>query len=216
MTSVTWTQPEIPLDRWDGEAHTDHMSNTASEKQIAFYTSLVRKAAALDTELAALAQVALDAFPNRTREDASQAITRAQATLARLEAARPTTVAAAAPVVSATIDLSTIPAGNYAVPGGDTRLKVEIDRPTKGRWAGFVFVKDAAVYGDGQRYGVQAPGETYKGKIQDALRTIAADPKAASAAYGHLTSTCGRCRRPLEDAESVARGIGPVCAGKGW
>ena len=28
------------------------------------------------------------------------------------------------------------------------------------------------------------------------------------------TGTCSICRRPLEDAESLARGIGPVCADK--
>jgi Family of unknown function (DUF6011) len=115
------------------------------------------------------------------------------------------------------LDLSSVPAGMYAVPGGDTRLKVKIDKPTTGRWDGFVFVKDGAVYGEGQRYGMQKPGQAYQGKIEAELRIIAADPMAASAAYGHLTSTCGICRRPLEDAESVARGIGPICARKvGW
>ncbi len=112
------------------------------------------------------------------------------------------------------IDLSGIPAGLYAVPGGDTRLKVRIDAPTTGKWAGFIFVKDAAVYGERKRYGMQKPGNIYRGDIEDALRIIAADPRAASAAYGHLTSTCGICGAPLEQADSVARGIGPVCAEK--
>jgi Family of unknown function (DUF6011) len=115
------------------------------------------------------------------------------------------------------IDLSAIPAGCYAVPGGDTRLKVKIDKPTSGRWAGFVFVKDAAVYGQGTRYGMQKPGQTYRGQIEDQLRAILADPMAASAAYGHLTSTCGICGRPLEEEGSVERGIGPVCIKNvGW
>jgi len=111
------------------------------------------------------------------------------------------------------LDLSHVPSGTYAVPGGDTRLKVKIDNVTKaGRWQGFVFVKDAAVYGQEQRYGMQKPGGTYKGKIEAELRIIAADIAAAAAAYGHLTGRCTFCGLPLEDERSVSRGYGPTCA----
>lgn len=111
------------------------------------------------------------------------------------------------------LDLSSLPAGRYAVPDGDTRLKVLVQRPTApSKWAGWVFVSDAAEYGRGQKYGRQAPGKTYSGSIVPALEKIVADPKAACAAYGRLTGTCGVCGRHLEDATSVARGIGPVCA----
>lgn len=112
------------------------------------------------------------------------------------------------------LDLSGMVPGMYAVPGGDTRLKVKIDVVTSGKWAGWVFVKDGAAYGQGKRYGSQKPGSTYSGAIAAELAIIAADPRAASAAYGHLTSTCGVCGAPLEQADSVARGIGPVCAAK--
>ena len=114
------------------------------------------------------------------------------------------------------IDLSSLPAGRYAVPGGDTRLKVKISKPEDGRWAGFVFVSDAAEYGSGKRYGTQHPGEgdMYQGQIQDALKEIMKDPLAASMAYGLLTETCGVCGRTLEDPQSVARGIGPICASR--
>lgn len=112
------------------------------------------------------------------------------------------------------LDLSALPAGRYAVPGGDTRLKVRIDKPDEGRWAGWIFVKDAAEYGYGKRYGKAAPGQPYRGEIQAELAAILADPAGAAAAYGHLTSRCGICNRPLEDPDSVARGIGPVCATK--
>jgi hypothetical protein len=112
------------------------------------------------------------------------------------------------------LDLRSLPSGRYAVPGGDTRLKVQIDVVTSGKWEGWVFVKDAAVYGSGERYGSQRPGEQYRGKITDALRSILEDPFAAMVAYGHLTSSCGLCGLPLENADSVARGIGPVCATK--
>lgn len=111
------------------------------------------------------------------------------------------------------LDISAIPEGRYAVPDGDTRLKIMIKRPKPpSQWAGFIFVSDAAVYGQQTKYGRQAPGKTYSGKVQEALRAIVADPRAAMAAYGKLTGTCGVCGRPLEDVESVERGIGPICA----
>jgi hypothetical protein len=115
------------------------------------------------------------------------------------------------------IDLTPLPAGHYAVPGGDTRLKVRIDKPAKGKWIGWVFVKDGAEYGEQQRYGKQRPNETYEGRIQDELRAILADPQAAAYRYGQLTGRCAICNRMLEDEASVARGIGPVCIQNiGW
>ena len=113
------------------------------------------------------------------------------------------------------LDLSPLPAGRYAVPGSDSRLKIKIEKPAApSKYAGWVFVKDAAEYGHGNNYGRQAPGKTYTGKIQSELKAILGDPKAAAAAYGKLTGTCGVCGRHLEDAESIARGIGPVCASR--
>lgn len=113
------------------------------------------------------------------------------------------------------LDLTSIPEGFYAVPNGATRLKIKIDRPTPpSKWSGFIFVSDGAEYGQQKKYGRQAPGKLYTGEIKDALRAILADPKAASAAYGKLVGRCGVCGKKLEDAESVERGIGPVCARK--
>jgi hypothetical protein len=111
------------------------------------------------------------------------------------------------------IDLSGLPAGLYAVPGGDTRLKVRIDHG-KNRWEGWTFVKDGAEYGQQRRYGVQKPGETYRGDIEDALRAILADPYAAACAYGQLVGRCGMCGSLLENQDSIEAGIGPICARK--
>jgi uncharacterized protein DUF6011 len=110
------------------------------------------------------------------------------------------------------LDLSNVPAGVYAVPGGDTRLKVQIDKPESGRWAGFVFVKDGAEYGQQKRYGMQKPGQTYRGDIEAELRIIAADVVGAAKAYAAITGKCSFCKRPLEDERSVSAGYGPVCA----
>jgi len=129
---------------------------------------------------------------------------------------------AAAAHAGSGLDLSPIPAGHYAVPNGDTRLKVLIEKPLNEdgkptKWHGWVFVSDGAEYGQQRKYGRQAPGKTYSGMIQDELRAIVADPKAAAIAYGKLTGRCSVCNRKLENEESVARGIGPICAEKaGW
>ena len=119
------------------------------------------------------------------------------------------------PQAASGIDLSELVAGRYAVPGGDTRLKVKISKGRDGtRWAGYVFVTDGAYHGQGGRYGIQRPGQNYEGDIADQLRAILADPFEASKEYGRLTSTCGVCGAPLENEQSVAAGIGPICANR--
>jgi len=46
---------------------------------------------------------------------------------------------------------------------------------------------------------------------------LAADPHAAAVAYGKEFGKCAVCAKELSDPESVARGIGPVCAERyGW
>lgn len=42
------------------------------------------------------------------------------------------------------------------------------------------------------------------------------DPKGVCASYGFATGNCALCGRPLSNPESVAMGIGPICAGKGF
>lgn len=112
------------------------------------------------------------------------------------------------------LDISTLK-GYYAVPDGDTRLKLCVRKPGKNsRWHGWTFVDDGAAYGSRQTYGKQAPDGVYKGRVQEQLAAILADPFAAQVAYGKLTGTCGACGRILEDEDSVAAGIGPICAAK--
>lgn len=40
------------------------------------------------------------------------------------------------------------------------------------------------------------------------------DPLEAAVAYGKVTGECAICGRTLENADSIARGIGPICAEK--
>jgi hypothetical protein len=85
----------------------------------------------------------------------------------------------------------------------------KIDRPQDGRWKGYTFVK------------VQASDDFHPvkslSKAATILTAIAFDAKQAAIAYGHQLGRCGICNRTLTDAESIQRGIGPVCASKvGW
>lgn len=113
------------------------------------------------------------------------------------------------------IDLADLPSGYYAVPGGETRLKVRVAHGKPGtKWDGWTFVSDGAEYGARKNYGSQRPGNLYKGDIEEQLRAILADPFEAQKAYGKLWGVCGACGRMLEDEDSIAAGIGPICAQK--
>lgn len=88
----------------------------------------------------------------------------------------------------------------------------QVDRPTEGRWAGRTFLKRL----------IGAPGDYRKEPVRGMaaariLQMIAADPEEASLLYGKESGVCGVCSSPLTNAESLKRGIGPVCASKsGW
>jgi hypothetical protein len=49
-------------------------------------------------------------------------------------------------------------------------------------------------------------------RVAEALRDFGENPIATMAKYGIETGVCGVCGRRLDDPESVARGIGPICA----
>jgi uncharacterized Zn finger protein (UPF0148 family) len=82
-------------------------------------------------------------------------------------------------------------------------------------------------------YAVRVSDDTYLGKItpddrfirsrdctdanSDVVARVAADPAAAASAHGHEYGYCSCCGRELTNPESVARGIGPICAERwGW
>ncbi len=106
-----------------------------------------------------------------------------------------------------------VPAGRYAIDTNDGAVNelafYKVDRPTEGRWAGYVFVKHI-VGGDEERMS-RAAGDAILAKIAEV------GAEAASARYGHEIGECGMCGRQLTNDESRARGIGPICAAKaGW
>jgi hypothetical protein len=105
-----------------------------------------------------------------------------------------------------------VPAGRYAVATDDGATNelafYKVDRPTAGRWAGFVFVKHIV---SDEELAVRGPAKA------TILSKIAADAPGAAARYGHEIGACGLCGRTLTNDESRARGIGPICAAKaGW
>lgn len=79
-----------------------------------------------------------------------------------------------------------------------------VDRPQKGKWKGYTFLK------------VQSSDEFWKvsslTRVASVLEAIAFNVEKALAEYGHQKGRCGICNRTLTDPESIARGIGPVCA----
>ena len=103
-----------------------------------------------------------------------------------------------------------VPEGRYAIVDEDGVLKFfVVDRPSEGKWAGWVFLK------------IQASDDLYP--IKDPARkefiykAIAHSPREASMRYGRELGHCGVCGRTLTDPNSIALGIGPVCAGRmGW
>jgi Family of unknown function (DUF6011) len=88
------------------------------------------------------------------------------------------------------------------------------DAPAKGQWPAAVFVRQ----GD-TKLGRIVNGRFHRSRDCDdatEARILAAiaDPAAAAIAYGQRTGTCSCCGRELTNAESRARGIGPICAEK--
>lgn len=86
------------------------------------------------------------------------------------------------------------------------------------RNVGCVYVKADGVY-QGK---ITAEGRFYvsqeaRAGIQPEVEAIARDPKAAAIAHGQRTGTCSVCGAELTNGESIARGIGPICAERfGW
>jgi hypothetical protein len=95
--------------------------------------------------------------------------------------------------------------------------------PASSRNAGSLYVKRCASDDQEQEY----LGRITAGKLiasRDAtpedvarIQELAASPREAAEKYGRLTGNCAICARPLSRADSVNRGIGPICAERfGW
>lgn len=111
--------------------------------------------------------------------------------------------------------LRAIPAGKYLVDD----IYLQVDRPSKGRWDGFIFVKlivsEGGTFVDRRRVATLNPASS-AARVDEshrlAIESLAADPAQFAAAFGKSTGSCSFCGRGLTDERSVEVGYGPVCA----
>jgi hypothetical protein len=83
--------------------------------------------------------------------------------------------------------------------------------------AGALYVRGAEGYLGKIKAGKFMRSRECSDATQAKVLEILADPKGAAIASGKLTGTCAICSRELTDSDSIALGIGPVCAEKfGW
>jgi hypothetical protein len=86
--------------------------------------------------------------------------------------------------------------------------------PDHGRNAGALYVKSGHEYA-GKIIGAEfEPVRDTPADVAARLISIAADPEAAAIKYGQETGSCSCCGRKLTRKDSIAAGIGPICATK--
>lgn len=80
--------------------------------------------------------------------------------------------------------------------------------------AGAIYIKNKE---DGVYLGKVAGGRLFTSRdctteAAERIVAVSSDPKQAAVAYGMKFGACSICGRALTDADSIARGIGPICA----
>lgn len=95
--------------------------------------------------------------------------------------------------------------GLYVTTDGQTVYRVKVSANTGNLYACRLDTTQGIPAADRWIYEGQAP-----------LRTVNLTPltKDLATTYGHTTGICARCGADLSNPESVARGLGPVCATK--
>jgi hypothetical protein len=142
------------------------------------------------------------------RKCMAREIERAEATAARIESA---------PVVS----VLAIESAFAKAEGKAVALRVAGFKITRAKAGstneGALYVKAGAAYMGKFKEGRFFRSRECTDADEKAILAIAADPKGAAIAYGRETGTCSVCGRTLTDANSIAAGIGPICAANfGW
>lgn len=127
------------------------------------------------------------------------------------------------------IDVSAIEAAfDVARGNGLKRLSLRLDgfkfKPAgaNSKNAGSIYVTDlheTDAYGEAKYLGKITAGKFFASRacvaeVEARIIAVASNPAEAAVAYGNMTGSCAICGRHLENAESVARGIGPICAAK--
>jgi len=100
-----------------------------------------------------------------------------------------------------------VPAGHYAIPSATGTNDLDfyrVDRPTEGRWEGYVFVRRVI--------GGRSDQRIRRSEATAVLQRIADTGAERSMRwYGQEIGRCGRCNRHLTDEDSRAYGLGPTC-----
>jgi hypothetical protein len=118
------------------------------------------------------------------------------------------------------VEFPEVPAARYALPGAAGWEFYKVDRPTKGKWAGYLFVK--RLYGSpgdfrevrvGRSEVATVMADIVAATYRDGERELAG-AEAAAVAFSREHGVCAACLAPLTDPESIARGLGPICAGR--
>lgn len=94
---------------------------------------------------------------------------------------------------------------------GDLTLSLA---PSTSRNAGAVYVKVGGEYAGKIMNGTYMPVSAAPDGLGDLLASIASDPRGKAIEHGRTTGQCACCGRTLTDKQSVALGIGPICAEK--
>jgi hypothetical protein len=145
-----------------------------------------------------------------TAQDAERQAARAVEQAARAESA---------PVVSVeAIEVAFNNAKEAGVKHPKLRLESFVFSPAgeNSKNAGAIYVKSK---GDGVYLGKVMGGRLFTSRdctteAAERITAVASDPKQAAIAYGMEFGSCSICARQLTDSDSVARGIGPICAEK--
>lgn len=174
----------------------------------------VRVAVKVEAPLATERQVAYlnDLLAKRVQPDWSTVNGSADAidpeSMTKVEASEAIKVMLAQPVkVNVTEIPDTVPDGRYAYLHEELG-KILFYRVVTRRDGNRIVQKVLGAPGDFRYVGISPTEKAH------AIKAIAADPGFASQMFGIKVGACGVCGSPLTDPESIARGIGPICAKK--
>ena len=128
------------------------------------------------------------------------------------------------PVPSAQVDVSPIEvAFDKAKDSGLSYPKLRLGAfvfspaPVTGKNAGSIYVKSEGVYLGKVTGGKLFTSRDASSESASQISEVLADPRSSAIAYGKTFGRCSVCNRDLSDPESVALGMGAVCAKRfGW
>jgi hypothetical protein len=170
-------------------------------------------------EFARSMQEALNKYGHLTEKQMAtvQRLTVQSAERQAIRAVEQATRAQTAPVVSVeAIEVAFNTAKQSGVKYPKLRLDTFVFSPASenGKNAGAIYIKSK---GDGVYLGKVMGGRLFTSRdctpeAAERITAVSSDPKQAAVAYGMKFGACSVCGRQLTDSDSVARGIGPICA----